>query len=137
MQNENFELDNLLAAHLDALITGEPTDRFARGLDGARDGEALELLHIANQLQMALTPVEPAAQFLTSLHNEFVSPEPKTLALRWRGLPAQYRLAARLGGGALTAGLFLLAVRRSLTMLANLRSAHKHAEANAGIKVTP
>jgi hypothetical protein len=137
MQNDNFELDDLLAAHLDALIAAQPTDTFYRGLTRANDGQALELLHVANQLQRALTPVEPSAHFLADLRAEFVTHEPKTLALRWRGLPAQYRLAARLGGGALTAGLVLLAVRRSLLMLANLRSTGKHAEPNAGVKVTP
>jgi len=130
----DFELEELLVGHMDALIAGHETDRFFKGADV----ETLELLHIANQLNFALVPVEPSAAFLADLKSQFTAPEERAVVLRWKTIPARYRLAARLGSGAVAAGLVLLAIRRVLTVLAGLRGAHEiNAAKQSEVKVTP
>jgi hypothetical protein len=132
-QND-FALENLLAEHMDALVAGRETDRFFKGADV----ETLELLHIANQLSYTLVPVEPSAAFLADLKAQFTAPEERAVVLRWRAIPAPYRLAARLGGGAMAAGLAVLAVRRALNVLGGLRGTqHLSTAKQAEVKVTP
>lgn len=117
LPENDFQMETLLAGQLDALLAGRETHEFFKGASG----EQLELLHLANQLHFALRPVEPSPEFIARLKAEFVSPESPALVLRWRKLPARYRFAARLGGGALTAGLALIAVRRALNLLGGIR----------------
>jgi hypothetical protein len=127
----NFELEELLAGHMDALVAGHETDRFFKGADV----ETLELLHIANQLNFALVPVEPSAAFLADLKAQFTAPEEPAVMLRWRAIPARYRLAARLGGGAMAAGLALLAVRRAIMVLRGAPDLNNAQQSE--VKVTP
>lgn len=130
-RNGDFELEDLLAGHMDALIAGRETDQFFKGADA----ETLELLHIAHQLSFALVPVEPSPAFFADLKSQFTAPEERAVMLRWRAIPARYRLAARLGGGAMAAGLAVLAVRR---VWAGLRGGHElNTAKQAEAKVTP
>ena len=119
--SENSQLEDLLAAHTDALLAGlEDFDpQFANyGIASSQAAEATNLLGLAFRLRETLTPVAPSEEFTRRLRNELVGAEqPVTLLVRWRKLPAHYQLAAKLGGLTLTAGLLLLATRRALGVL--------------------
>ncbi len=118
---ENSQLDDLLAAHTDALLAGlEDFDpQFSNfGIASAQAAEATDLLGLAFRLRETLTPVAPSEEFTRRLKNELVGAEQTvTLLVRWRKLPAHYQLAAKLGGLTLTAGLLLLATRRAVGVL--------------------
>jgi len=132
MNYENdLEVEALLAAHLNALLASERTDSYLKGATG----EELELLHLANRLNRSLMSVEPNMEFVAALKAQFVGTDQKTLVLRWKAIPARYRLAARLGGGALTAGLALFAGRRALGRITGQRS--RPEPAAAVVETTP
>jgi hypothetical protein len=118
---ENSQLEDLLAAHTDALLAGlEDFDpQFMRfGITPAKAAEATDLLGLASRLRDILSPVTPSEAFTRRLKNELIGAEqPVTLLVRWRKLPAHYQLAAKLGGLTLTAGLLLLASRRAVGVL--------------------
>ncbi len=126
--DNELRLQNLLAAHLDALIFDEDADALRLGASG----ESHELLLLATQLHSALKPVEPSAEFMTRLRAEFVEETPGTLMLRWRTLPPRYQLAAKVGGFTLTAGLTVLAVRRALNVMSGVR-ARQQSEPDAAL----
>ncbi len=133
MNYENdLEVEALLAAHLNALLAGERNDSYLKGATG----EELALLHLANRLNRSLMPVEPNMEFVAALKAQFVGVEQKTLVLRWKAIPARYRLAARLGGGALTAGLALFAGRRALGRITEQRS-HPETTTSVTAETTP
>lgn len=121
MQNaQDKHIEDLLAAHLDALIAGQDDfdPQLTRyGLTPAKTAEATDLLSLASRLRETLTPVAPSDAFVSRLKGELIGDQPVTLLVRWRKLPAHYQLAAKLGGLTLTAGLLLLASRRALTIL--------------------
>ncbi|MEP7287271.1 MAG: hypothetical protein ABI947_16065 [Chloroflexota bacterium] len=96
--------------------------------------EARHLLHLASQLRDVLNPVDPSLEFSMRLKNELVGQAPVTLAVRWRKLPAHYRLAARLGGFTITAGITLLAVRRALNVVGMLHRRGRKAESGLSFK---
>jgi len=116
-------LEDLLAAHTDALLTGQPLTPRLEALPAAEAAQARELLFLAQRLRETLVPdgaAAPSAEFLSRLKGELlnapapseaVAMAPHSLFTRWQRLPAPYRLAAGLGGLTLTAGLTLLAGR--------------------------
>ncbi len=118
--SQEIGLDNLLAAHLDALIARE--EAASDAIFRHAPAESRELLHLATQLHAALKPMDPSDEFVKRLRSEFIGDTPLTLLLRWRKLPTRYQTAAKVGGATLTAGLTLLAVRRALTMLSSVRT---------------
>ncbi len=119
----NSALEDLLATHADALISGAPFEASLQGL--AMDDQAIahSLMLLANRLSVGLTPVTPDPAFVARLHAELAAQAPAAaptsadLMLRWRNLPQRYKVAARIGGLTLTAGLALLASRRVLDAL--------------------
>jgi hypothetical protein len=116
-------LSALLDAQAQALLMGQP---FAvtpeqYGLTAADATQAYELLHLARRLSETMLPVLPSAEFVARLKGELIGTVTPALILRWRKLPAGYRLAARLGGLTITAGLALLASRRVVNLLAATR----------------
>jgi hypothetical protein len=118
--NRSNPLDDLLAAHADALLTGleDVTPDFSLyNLTSIQANEAPPLLEIAYRLSQTFTPVAPSAEFKQRLKDELVGEAPLTLLVRWRKLPAHYQRVAQLGGLTLTAGLALLAARRVLNTL--------------------
>jgi hypothetical protein len=123
--SENSQLDELLAAHTDALLAGlaDFDPQFTHfGIASSQAAEATDLLGLAFRLRETLTPVAPSDEFTRRLRNELVGAEqPVTLLVRWRKLPAHYQLAAKLGGLTLTAGLLLLASRRAIDVLNTLQ----------------
>jgi hypothetical protein len=119
--SENNQLDDLLAAHTDALLAGldDFDPQFSKfGIASSQVAEANNLLGLAFRLRETLTPVAPSDDFTRRLKNELIGAEqPVTLLVRWRKLPAHYQLAAKLGGLTLTAGLLLIATRRAVGVL--------------------
>jgi|GEM_PF-888510 len=129
----SLRLDNLFAAHLDALIANDEvglSTLFKQAPDETRD-----LLHLATHLHVALKPVAPSDEFIKRLRNEFIDESPMTLLLRWRKLPPRYQTAAKVGGATLTAGLMLLAARRALSAFSTVRSlrSQSHASVDSAI----
>jgi hypothetical protein len=124
----NSALEHLLSAHADALIRkpNVQADDFdflfdEYGLDEAEVADAESLLQIAHQLN-ELTEVAPSDAFVARLKNELTGAQAESaLILRWRRLPATYRLAASVGGMTLTAGLLLLAGRRIVDVIGFLQ----------------
>src|SRR5258708_1090771 len=119
-QNKDQWLVDLLAAQADALI-GE-IEEFdpplpTKALSPPQAGQANALLHLANRVAQNLAPVEPSAAFIARLHDELTGNEVETLLVRWRKLPARYRLAARLGGLTITAGLAVIAAKRGINVV--------------------
>ncbi|HVO42704.1 MAG TPA: hypothetical protein VMT34_08780 [Aggregatilineales bacterium] len=115
---ENRALEHLLATHAEALrrqSAVQPDDfefLFEEyGLTEAESVEAKSLLRIAHRLN-TLVPVAPSDAFVRRLKNDLTGRRESALILRWRRLPGFYRLAARIGGMTITAGLLLLAGRR-------------------------
>ncbi|HLY29177.1 MAG TPA: hypothetical protein VKQ72_22720 [Aggregatilineales bacterium] len=122
--NKDQWLEDLLAAQADALI-GE-IEEFdprlpSKGISPAQAGEANALLTLASHVAQNLAPIEPSAAFLDRLHDELTGNEVVTLLVRWRKLPARYRLAARLGGLTITAGLALIAAKRGINVVSSLQ----------------
>jgi hypothetical protein len=115
----NARIEALLDRQYEAMISGEPFTFVPEqyGLTSEQANDAHQLLHLAHRLSSILVPVLPSAEFETRLKNELVGADAPPLILRWRKLPAGTRLAARLGGITLTAGLALLASRRVISVL--------------------
>lgn len=113
-ENNNREIEELLAAQADALLAGQTLT--PQGPDAAA------LFQLAERLYRHLTPVEPSGAFLSRVKQELVAeahPSPArvrqiNLLARWRQLPTGYRVVASLGGLTLTAALTLLAAHRAL-----------------------
>jgi len=129
--NADDQLESLLMAQANALITG--AEQFEPPLPTTvltprQQAEAQDLFEIASRLRVVMSPVEPSADFMLRLKSELVenAPATDTLLVRWRKLPAGYRLVARLGGMTIGAGLALLAASRALNALG-----HRQQEANA------
>jgi hypothetical protein len=123
-QNRPTPLDDLLAAHADALLTGledVTPDYSLYNLTSLQTNEAPSLLEIAYRLSQAFTPVTPSDEFKQRLKDELVGEAPVTLLVRWRKLPAHYQRVAKLGGLTLTAGIALLAARRVLNTLQTMQ----------------
>lgn len=115
----NTSMEDLLDAQLQALLAGidyEP-DPNRYGLSVSESTEAYALLHLAHRLSEALVPVSPSDEYIQRLKNDLVGLPAPALLLRWRKLPTHYRLAARLGGLTLTAGVILLAIGRFVEWL--------------------
>lgn len=116
------QIEALLDSHYQAIRSGQlftlTPEKF--GIAGNQTKDAHELLFLADRLSSILTPVVPTAEFETQLRDELVGTATPPLILRWRKLPAGTRLAARLGGITLTAGLALLASRRVFSLLGAL-----------------
>ncbi|MFQ3535361.1 MAG: hypothetical protein SNJ58_05750 [Aggregatilineales bacterium] len=129
-------LEELLAAHADALVHGLPFTLSAEGLSEAEQAEAHSLLFLADRLRAGLVPVEPNAAFVAQLRAELLAQAPASpaLLLRWRNLPKRYKLAARIGGLTLTAGLALLASSRVLELL--LRAQRRQRTDDADLSLT-
>jgi len=127
--NKDQWLEDLLAAQADAII-GEVEDFDPRlpnkGISPAEAGEANALLTLASRVAQSFAPVEPSAAFISRLHDELSGNEAVTLLVRWRKLPARYRLAARLGGLTITAGLALIAAKRGANVVATLQHREEH-----------
>jgi hypothetical protein len=122
--NLESALEQLLAEQADALISGlEDFDLQLERYDipAAHTAEANSLLQLGSLLHQTLEPISPSDDFIERLKGELVGGQPVTLMVRWRKLPAQYRLAARLGGLTITAGIMLLATRRGLNVLSALQ----------------
>ena len=117
---QDQQIDELLAAHADALLAGfeDFYPQFNQyGLNSSQVTEATDLLSLAQHLRRTLTPVAPSEEFLRRLKSELVEDQPVTLLVRWRKLPPHYQMAAKLGGLTLGAGIVLLAARRALEIL--------------------
>lgn len=128
--NADEQLESLLLAQANALINGaEPFEPplSQTTLTPRQQAEARDLFELAYQLRVVMVPAEPSADFMARLKSELVedAPAPDTLLVRWRKLPAGYRLVARLGGMTIGAGLALLAASRALNALG-----HRHEEPN-------
>ncbi len=120
---QDQQIEELLAAHADALLAGfEDFDPQLGqyGLTSSQAAETTHLLHLAQHLRRTLTPVAPSEAFVRRLKSELVEDQPVTLLVRWRKLPPHYQLAAKLGGLTLGAGIVLLAARRALEILDGL-----------------
>lgn len=130
------DLEELLAAHADALVRGVPFTFSAEGLSEAERAEAHSLLFLADRLSAGLAPVTPDPAFVAQLRAELLAQAPAspTLLLRWRNLPKRYKLAARIGGLTLTAGLALLASSRVLEWL--LRAQRRQHSKDADLSLT-
>lgn len=131
--NTTAELEDLLALHLDALLTGsgDPITELSRTINPAITAELSALTQIAEQIQPALIAVEPNPEFVARLRQELVTPTAPTLILRWRTLPPTAKLAARIGGVTLGAGLMYLAGRGVFGMIAGLLNRGKSAPVTA------
>ncbi|MCS6871269.1 MAG: hypothetical protein RML95_10845 [Anaerolineae bacterium] len=129
-------LEDLLAAHADALTSGKPLALSAERLSEAEQAEAQSLMLLAERLSAELTPVTPDPAFVARLRTELLAQAPArpTLLLRWRNLPKRYKVAARIGGLTLTAGLALLASSRVLELL--LRAQRRQQAKNADLSLT-
>jgi hypothetical protein len=133
--SQNSQLDDLLAAHTDALLAGlEDFDPQFAGITPVQAAEMTDLLGLAYRLRETLTPIAPSEEFSRRLKNELVGEQPLTLLVRWRKLPAHYQFAAKLGGLTLTAGLLLLGTRRALGVLESLHQRNQP-EADQGLSL--
>ncbi len=129
-QTQQQWLEDLLAAQADYLLAG--ADDFdphfeQHHVKPAQAAEATELFDLAYMLRDNLSTAEPSEAFMARLKSELVGEAPITLAVRWRKLPAQYQLAAKLGGMTITAGIMLLAARGAL------QRRHHDENADAGL----
>jgi hypothetical protein len=130
---KDVALAALLDAHAEALVKGlpfefTPEQTGLAALTPADSAEIYGLLHLAKRLSETLIPVLPSAEYVARLKGELTGDLTPALILRWRKLPASYRLAARLGGITLTAGLALLASRRMLGILSALNQGRAKAD---------
>ena len=120
---QDQQIEELLAAHADALLAGfEDFDPRSGqyGLNSSQVAETTDLLNLAHYLRRTLIPVAPSEEFVRRLKSELVEDQPVTLLVRWRKLPPHYQMAAKLGGLTLGAGIVLLAARRALDILDGL-----------------
>lgn len=130
---QNSRITDLLAVHLDALIAADddanPSELIPSfepyDVSAADALQVYDLLHLSSRLRETLTPVTPSEEFVNRLKNDLVSEPQLTLMLRWRKLPAHYRLAASLGGLTLTIGIALLTLRRLVDVLSILNRRHQ------------
>lgn len=135
----NTALENLLAAQADALISGAPFEASLQGLEAADQATAHSLMLLANRLSVGLAPVTPDPSFVARLHAELAAQASTTtpanvdLMLRWRNLPQRYKMAARIGGLTLTAGLALLASRRVLDALTRFQRRERTEDADLSL----
>jgi len=132
--NQDDLLDAFFAAHVESLLSGQDFNMESYKLSPADSAAAQPLLELAYDLREALQPVAPSDEFVSRLKNELVGEQSPTLLLRWRKLPAHYRMMARLGGLTLGAGITLLAARRALDVLSALHR-HSRAETDKGLPV--
>jgi hypothetical protein len=131
-------IEDLLTAQADALLAGRDDsdlrlDRY--GIAPSQVAEATELLDLARQLRDSLVPVTVSEEFVRRLKSELIGEQPVTLFVRWRKLPPQYQLAAKLGGLTLGAGIVLLATRRALEVLDSLHRRNQP-EADKSLSLT-
>jgi hypothetical protein len=131
-------IEDLLTAQADALLAGRDDsdlkpDRY--GIVPSQVPEVTELLDLARQLRDSLVPVTVSEEFVRRLKSELVGEQPVTLFVRWRKLPPQYQLAAKLGGLTLGAGIVLLATRRALEVLDSLHRRNQP-EADKSLSLT-
>lgn len=91
----DIRIQDALSAVTDAIITGEgDVDVILRRYDVNRD-EIESVMPLINGLNRTLTPVQPGAQFSTSLKAELMGSKPETsLTWRIRKLPARVQIAA-------------------------------------------
>lgn len=131
----NNWLDEILAAQADALIAGdEDFDIEGFELTSSQSAEANELFQLAGQLSDSLQPVMPSEAFMARLKDELTGESQSALLVRWRKLPPQYQLAAKLGGITLTAGVMLLAARTGINVLGSLQRRNQpKADANLSL----
>jgi hypothetical protein len=126
------DIEALLAAHTDAILAGREFALDMYQIGTAETADVYPLLNLANRLREAFRPVSPSDEFVNHLKNDLVGETMPTLILRWRKLPARYRMMARLGGLTLTAGLTLLAARRVVDVISTLNRPD-HAEGEKGL----
>ena len=112
---QNNWLEDLLAAQADALITDEAFE--SGSLSREQAAQANELLDLAFRVNDSLQPVMPSEAFMARLKDELIGEAQPTLIVRWRKLPPQYQLAAKLGGLTITAGIMLLAARTGINAI--------------------
>ncbi|MCE7946897.1 MAG: hypothetical protein DYG88_05650 [Chloroflexi bacterium CFX4] len=135
----NTALEDLLAAQADALISGAPFEDSLPSLAPADQAAAHSLMLLANRLSAGLAPVTPDPAFVARLHAELAAqastaaPANVDLMLRWRNLPQRYKVAARIGGLTLTAGLALLASRRVLEALTRFQRRERTEDADLSL----
>jgi hypothetical protein len=116
----NTWLDDLLAAQADALISDD--EDFERAdLTSDQAAQANELLELAFRVSESFHPVAPSEAFMVRLKDELVGEGQPAFLVRWRKLPPQYQLAAKLGGLTITAGIMLLAARTGINALESLQ----------------
>jgi hypothetical protein len=128
--SSDAQFEALLDAQLASLVAGRAFAALPEqyGLSGDAATEAYDLMHLAQRMSESMIALPPSPEFVTRLKNELVGNLTPALILRWRKLPAAYRVAARLGGLTLTAGLALLASRRVLGLLGTLNQARAKAD---------
>jgi hypothetical protein len=125
-------LQNLLADHADGLLKGvvSTTALLTRyGLTG--DLYIKNLIHIAEQIQIAMPEVEPSEAFVAALYAQLVGAHDHNMFDRlvaWRierlrHLPAHMQLAAGLGGLTLTAGLYWIMRGRGVNFQSVVKAA--------------
>lgn len=129
-------LEDLLADQADALIADEKFEGY--NLSPSRAAEANELLDLAVQVSDSLQPVSPSAEFMDRLKRELAGEQQVTLLVRWRKLPPQYQLAAKLGGLTITAGIMLLAARTGINALGALQHRNQpKSDSNLSLNTAP
>jgi hypothetical protein len=135
----NNWLDEILAAQADALIAGQEDFEMEEfDLTSDQAAEANELFHLAAQLSDSLQPVMPSEAFMARLKDELTGESQSALLVRWRKLPPQYQLAAKLGGITLTAGVMLLAARTGINVLGSLQRRNQpESDANLSLNTAP
>ena len=129
-------LEDLLADQADALIAETAFEGYK--LSPGQAAEANELLDLAVHVSESLKPVAPSEEFLARLRGELAGQQQVTLLVRWRKLPPQYQLAAKLGGLTITAGIMLLAARTGINALGALQHRNQpKSESNLSLNTAP
>src|SRR5690606_9044841 len=113
-------LEDILAAHVDALLHGDdPTGALVAVYAAARD-----LLYLARRLYAVMVPVEPNARLVRQLERELVGEAggialsgPRSWLRAHGQVPAPVKQVGARGGTALGAGLSLIALRPHLARL--------------------
>ena len=111
--SSNSELDDLLAALTDALLTDGEIDQLADGLlanTNAPRREVEGLVHVLQRLHGALLVVQPSQRFTRRLKQDLLGAPEENVVTRFRQLPTRVQIAT---GIALLAGFLFVRSRRT------------------------
>ncbi|MBC7814309.1 MAG: hypothetical protein H7175_24350 [Burkholderiales bacterium] len=112
--SSNTELDDLLSALTDALLTDGEIDQLADELlahTNAPRREVEGLVHVLQRLHGALLVVQPSHRFTRRLKQDILGVPEENVVMRFRQLPTRVQLAT---GIALLAGFLFVRRRRAV-----------------------